>query len=347
MKKLIQLVFFLLVFGDTYAQNTFAPVGAEWWYYSNSKNFDYWAPRKDLADRLQSVKDTVVLGIPCRKMLATEYIRLDTSPDELTVRRTDSFFLYNNDDTVFVYDRSIANFTPLYIFNVEESDTVCIRIPSSELPIWYDTAYSFCYVVDSIRMEMYDTALLRSVYTHALDGNPDPVFMAFNWGTRIDGPEGDVIIGKYTERIGGNWPIYGGLFPSLSLAITDYAGSTFPQGTFRCYTDSSVAINMEGGDCDYIPVSFLSINTVTLKQAGIQVYPNPSKGAVTIQSKTPFTKDTRIHVMDMSGKTVEIISGMDQREHISLDLSALMPGMYLLQFQLKEGNFYHKLVLTH
>src|SRR5690606_30940263 len=80
-----------------------------------------------------------------------------------------------NSDTVFFYNSIFNRFTPLYIFNAQEGDTICLPvIPAPEAgyndlrihPLTGDT--SFCFRIDSIRTEMFDGVPLRVFYTYAI-----------------------------------------------------------------------------------------------------------------------------------------------------------------------------------
>ena len=119
----MKIFLFLLLVGlvpfKGYTQNTFAPVGAEWWYAGILKDYDYnesyytrWA------DHMVSVKDTTILNTSCRVLEAIRYQKSDASPTTAAIVKRDTFYIYDNVDTVFVYDSKISNFTPLYIFNV-------------------------------------------------------------------------------------------------------------------------------------------------------------------------------------------------------------------------------------
>lgn len=125
-----------------------------------------------------SVKDTTLAGRPCRKLIATRYERNGLSPDVTSITKQDNFFIYNNEDTVFLYDRNVGDFTLLYIFNLNEGDTVCIRVPNPELP-----GMDFSYIIDSIKTEYYDTIQLRSYYNHTL--LPSGSSNSINWGSPV------------------------------------------------------------------------------------------------------------------------------------------------------------------
>lgn len=62
---LIVLFLVFSVFVQSYSQtNEFAPIGATWWY-----NYEYFSGSGYL--QLQSVSDTVISGVNCRKITKT------------------------------------------------------------------------------------------------------------------------------------------------------------------------------------------------------------------------------------------------------------------------------------
>lgn len=65
----------------------------------------------------------------------------------------------------------------------------------------------------------------------------------------------------------------------------------------------------------------------------VEVFPNPTRGKVHFQSSVPIN---RLLVMDLSGRIVKQIDSFLQYEGV-LNLTDYPSGMYLIQFQTKEG----------
>jgi hypothetical protein len=163
-------------------------LGAEWWYYAATFH-----PNGDGSTRntFQAVvtKDTLIQGISCRQIdMIHRFARrgLDGSIQPSSVKSP--FYFYEHEDTIFVYNEIFNRFTPLYVYNVNDGDTVCLPVPPAPVPdlrlnpISGDT--SFCFVVDFVRSVLYDTTYLRTYYTRALVENngSETLFPTYNWG---------------------------------------------------------------------------------------------------------------------------------------------------------------------
>lgn len=77
--------------------------------------------------------DTVILGVNCKKIEREVFIktRYSDDPDNILIssRPQKDLYVYDNAETVFVYNENFNRFTPLYIFNVNEGDTVMFARP--------------------------------------------------------------------------------------------------------------------------------------------------------------------------------------------------------------------------
>ncbi len=329
------------------AQNTFAPVGAQWWYGGSLFDYSFWDDYSiKWVDHMESVKDTVVAGKSCRLLAAVRYTKTNLSVNSANtaqVRYRDTFYVYNNDDTVFVYDKVIAAYTPLYIFNVAVGDTVCLRKPN------YNSAGAeFCIIIDSIKLEMYDTVPLKSYYNHTIVGAG---VRCFGWGGPKYIPESGIYsnMGKYTERIGGNWPKLGSFFPCSIIYNPDYykESEEIPTGSFRCYSDPVTAIKMETIACDSVIKPWVSIAEVTKSDYGLSVYPNPTKGAFHITAQKPLPETLTIQLTDLAGRVLKTISFLKGQRSIALDAGQVPDGIYFLKFQATHKAFYQKVIIQH
>src|ERR1700748_3332033 len=125
MKKVI--LFLLLGFAihlQSQAQTAFAPIGAEWWYGGDV--FDCASPLLSQpeasfwTDHVKATGDTTINGTFCTILTASRIKSANGNKDTFTTQ----FYMYDNTDTVFVYNDSMAGFAPLYIFNFHPGDTV-------------------------------------------------------------------------------------------------------------------------------------------------------------------------------------------------------------------------------
>jgi hypothetical protein len=77
------------------------------------------------------------------------------------------------------------------------------------------------------------------------------------------------------------------------------------------------------------------------------VYPNPSNGSFTVSFESLHKSAAVIRVIDITGKTVysvnhDIAGG---NNYLSLDISSLTFGIYLLQIETNEGKSVSRIVL--
>ncbi len=133
---------------------------ARYWDYIDEQNPP--GPNVVWQTHVLSAGDTVIGGTPCRKLVNTRSRREGPRLDTVLVT-TNTAFVYDNTDTVFVYSGNAGKFIPLYIYNVDEGDTVCL---SGLFHRGNDS--TFAISVDSIRMTLYDTGHLKTYYTHTL-----------------------------------------------------------------------------------------------------------------------------------------------------------------------------------
>ena len=182
-------------FTSLHGQTLFAPPGSEWYHDNDGGVFhSYYSG------------DTIILGITCRSVTRKAYT-YPTTPWKINDLPT--LYFYNNSDTVFVYNYFFNRFTPLYVFNVHDGDTLTLPIlpNDAEFLIWPfapphpDSFFSF--IVDSVRLVLYDTATLKTIYTHSI-----------GTGTSFVYKYGYDTLGKYIEKIGC---ISIGLIPRCSL----------------------------------------------------------------------------------------------------------------------------------
>jgi len=340
----IHLVLLLLFTGTaSYSQHSFAPIGAEWWfYYNTSVNWESPSYQRSNTCRARSVGDTIVDGTACRKVTVEAYVQTKYfSPDSL-VNETHikDYYFYDNTDTVFVYNAIFQRFTPIYIFNAQEGDTVCLPVVESPLddnpinPITGDT--SFCFVVDSIRQVQYDTTWLKTFYTNAIEIPEDdsPLHrLTFSWnGT--GGKE------AYIERI------IGGFFP---LRMRNCVDCTYfpmnPGGRLRCYSDGSTHIKLVPEPCD----TFYSLGISQTQTAAniLKIYPNPAGDQFHILLKQNAQADIGLTITDIAGRIVLQTTLVKQAQQKTMSTATWAEGLYFLRFQTADGIYYDKIVIRH
>lgn len=361
-KHFILIVVLLLAAWGGKAQSTFAPLGAEWWYYS-SDGFGANGIYMLLNARVSG--DTVLDGTPCRVIEQTTITRtstdrgtpweplptLWTSPDTVARR---SLYVYDNVDTVFIYNDLFQKFTPLYVFNVQEQDTVCLPVipdvfgdaPLRENPYTGDT--SFCIIIDSIRTVVYDTMPLRTIYSRSLFDiaqlHPDSLvynsYPVMNWsfGSMQYSP------GIYAEKIGG---IHGGILPIWLYIIGQFDGYDVTNFIrLNCYGDLDAHIRLSDSACYYMPSPKVSIEPLFGHPEAISIYPNPTDGRITIETDNRLS-DRDIEVRDIMGRKMATPLLVNSKDKLVLDTSKLSEGLYVLQITIKGVPYSRKISIRH
>jgi hypothetical protein len=351
MKNLLLIItaaILLPMYGN--AQNTFAPVGAEWWYGGDNFSYSNWPGGLSITgnftwtDHVQSTLDTTIDGQPCRKVIVTRMQKNNPSPDSVFLSGTKSLYFYDNTDTVFVFNEKANMFTPLYIFNTPIGDTVTLAaFDPADIDI-----DSFSYVMDSIKTESFGAQQLQSYYIHAFDTVAWRVSLNWGWGT--DANQDLIFKGKFTKKIGGNWGNVGGLFPATSALCLDCGVSIgFPSGNLRCYSDSSISFNTSVITCDSVVTPYQTVGLSTLNKLSdnIITYPNPAGEAIHIRHQTAFAKNSSCYLQDCTGKRITSVIEMSSKETINIPTSSLANGIYILVLQQEGQRFYKKVVVHH
>src|SRR5690606_6125802 len=76
-----------------------------------------------------------------------------------------------------------------------------------------------------------------------------------------------------------------------------------------------------------------SLSTAEVKQNNLRLYPNPFVDVLYISDVTNVKMAT---VRDLSGRVVRTVNKLER----GLPLSDLLPGMYLVTLQMKDGSFH-------
>ncbi|MBC7554868.1 MAG: T9SS type A sorting domain-containing protein [Taibaiella sp.] len=315
MKSVLFLLFLLLPF-NIFGQSTFAPVGAEWY---NDMGYGVFHTYTEL--------DTTINGVPCRKIRQTAnelpyWISLG-----LTVHDLDNIYVYNSPDTVFVYNRYFNRFTPLYVFNVHAGDT--IKLPILPLMIGSFVLNSpdstFLTMVDSVKQVVYDTATLKTVYTHPIQKDSMGYDVGFMYRYGRD------TTGAYVEKIGN---ARGMLMPGCGMCAVLATESIPNIGRLRCYNDTGLSVKMIAGICGNPPAG-----VETMAQKTLNVYPIPATDILNIEG-VPYGAQIKFCLTDLIGK--EICS----TNTTSLRLTFQPGGIYIARIEIGDGSVFYKRVIV-
>ncbi|GEM_PF-1513764 len=372
MKKMFTTLALLMLSASLFAQTEFIPLGATWFY--RGFNVGYGSPNPEYNTAHEVIAEVPENGV-IKKVVTTKqeyaYVRIypyDTLRELVRSGVSTSIdSLYEQNDTVFIYNHRWERYTPLYVFNVNEGDT--IKIPSFHS---YDTALvfesdSFLYfIVDSIRLKDFGGHLLETYYTRNFYGDydtshanfPMPLPTSFpkaNWSARHEyklrpdlpsHPDATFTellgLGGYTRKFGG---FGGGLLP-LDIPNFDmilYDGD-IREDKIACYYDTSIQFNLYEIPCDSFFIGrFVSIKPI--QSSGISIYPNPlgKDGIMTIQSGKQLPADARLNVLNMNGQVLRTAT-IGQKTTYNLDLSSLPAGVYFVVFEYNSQRYYHRVV---
>ena len=108
--------------------------------------------------------------------------------------------------------------------------------------------------------------------------------------------------------------------------------ASFHDQSGRLYLEKDTVVNIQ-----LIPVS----RDENLPDNYINIYPNPASSGITIRSPEEIK---HIKIIDMNGK-IHLVEKMDMPSHF-LDIDfRLMPGIYLLKIETREGNYNARLMV--
>ncbi len=333
------------------AQEVFGPIGAEWHYYGVYYSFSSGVRMATLYHDVVT-GDTVIQGINCRKLEQSAIAKTIFSGSGGVLLDTQKFrtlYLYNNTDTVFIFNENFDRFTPLYVFNVEEGDTVCLPVvpdvfDNSNLlyhPVSGDT--SFCFQIDSIRTVYYDSVPLKTLYNHPITdggGTWSANIAIYNWSYYDF--RGSAQKGAYAQKIGG---IQGGLLPTQIGNWVERPYFQNLQIDLRCYSDSITNIKLTPGNCTDLIPDPVGFPGITVENLQLSIYPNPAKEIVTIESPRPLPVNTVVVLTDITGKTVNSQQVAKNKTVVTMELTNMQAGIYLLKIVAGKYSANHKLVI--
>ncbi|PIQ30363.1 MAG: hypothetical protein COW63_10000 [Bacteroidetes bacterium CG18_big_fil_WC_8_21_14_2_50_41_14] len=289
MKSSILSAIFMLATCGLWAQD-FAPIGAEWHYtegffMSGDKNFL----------KITSEKDTLYQGKACRKLLKTRIIWCNM--------RTETEFVYSENNAVFFWQSDLTGFQKLIDFNAEAGDSWAIQMNDMVIATDID---SVLIEVDSTSYIDINNQLLKVLYVTYRGYYDDEIEVQYS--------------SQIVEKIGDMYYLFN-FFPELGLACD----GNYSEG-LRCYEDEELGLYSTGiaDSCTYI-YHWTDIEEES-KETIFIVYPNPTTDVVEIN-----TNSQQNLVLEISDLTGRLISKYDFRSNMELDLSGLPDGIYLVK----------------
>jgi hypothetical protein len=128
------------------------------------------------------------------------------------------------------------------------------------------------------------------------------------------------------------------IFISAGASIHPPSGTARDFSTPQTYTVTSSDNNTKTWTVSIEQVLGVEDHHVRGKDALFRIYPNPCQETLVIQRLAPATLYSKLSIMDLSGQLVYAESGgrMGNKE-VSVDISHLPPGLYLVKLQTDKG----------
>ena len=77
----------------------------------------------------------------------------------------------------------------------------------------------------------------------------------------------------------------------------------------------------------------------------MSVYPNPADAYINIELAFPIISNAQGSIVDLSGRTVQQFNITEDSQTVSLDVSELGPGVYLLSVNSINQNMIQKVII--
>lgn len=373
MKRIFSTLFLLIVSTTIFAQTEFAPLGAKWtykdiwgWGYTGVENISTY--QCIAADSVDGKYIKTIQHI--KKSQNITYYSWGTgySNRETHAPVTDS--VYEEHDTLFIFNRTFNTYTPLFVFNAQEGDTITVPLLDTlNHSIFYlNNDYTFSYIIDSIRMVDYGGIQLETFFTSAYDGginwnNPNNHSNAIftfkpnlNWIFHfqhdieyIDSAGVPTNYYRFKYK-GGYTRLFGGAgqglkpVPELTIMTSPYDFDV-ADNPITCYEDGSISFNRSDIECEAFRYNTPSTLQNVQHLNGINIYPNPSKdGRICIKAEKMFSGGARLWIADILGKVVLPARSIAHKEDMEIDLSHLTTGVYIIVFEDEGQRYYYKVV---
>jgi hypothetical protein len=317
-----------------------APLGAVWMHANFDMNFEnpesvglggsvYWF--------VQSVKDTVINDIACRKL---EVIR-HYGPNYLPVKMPDRF-TYQDGGDIYFYNHNVNDFTLAFSYNLNYGDTVTWISPYFE-----DV---FCnYYLDTILN--WDVGFLSGANTPYM---PNGAFFHSNvpissYRLYYTLPCVNTRICKYIGYPESLYNVEQGRF-------LDYAGSKsdlfvdlgIHEGSFQrliCYYDGQVNISearfhpedhvpgyAQDSCVNYFYRNFINNIELSQKESNFFIFPNPAIDVLNINTQT---SNFNYEIYNIQGSLIKA-SNKIFKGNTRFDISDLKQGVYIIHFYTKS-----------
>jgi len=300
MKSFFVILAFLIPSLTIYSQD-WAPIGSTWYY---SEGFSFWNEYDEDYIKFESVKDTIIDGKNCRKIVKHGKVACNDRPM--------IEYMYSENQKVFFFDPNFNDFQVLYDFNAEPLDKWSILVKDEP----HRNTDTLNIIVDSTNTININEVNLKQlfvtyqfIYDYFNEGNIDTL----HYNSRI------------IEKIGDIFYLFN-YYPSWSFVCD----ANFSKG-LRCYEDTLIGLYETGlaDSCDYRHQFTDDINEFNQQKLLLKLYPNPTTRYVSILLENDDSNIERIQMYDLTGREFDIC--INERR---IDLEEIPEGIYFIRFML-------------
>lgn len=307
----LMLVFCLLGMQASRAQTQLAPIGTEWYHNMSFGVF-----------KSTVIGDTIINGLSSRHIEVEAVIK---NPSQSPPVHGYDYYLYDHQDTVFIYNTLFNRFTPLYVFNVQPGDTLFLPVIPVEmegraLPTLGSDS-TFALLIDSVMMKNWDGVSLKTIYSHALyRDSANQFFPYFSFASEDS-------VGVYVQKLG-----------SINTGFTPYCfncSSLLDErnqlvGALRCYHEPGGPFIKLVDTCDNGATEITDREMVW--PTDLKILPNPGKNTISLLFSGQYPSKLTVQVFDLMGRERCYKPGLySNNQMASLDISGLSSGVYLIR----------------
>jgi hypothetical protein len=310
MRKLLLCCILFFAGSATLAQ-TWCPPGAKWHFkrgapYSNSG--------VDGFVELRYTGNAILSGKLCQKLDATFTGRTSGPASPVVVQSLATYFTYENNNVVFLYNSGTSAFDTVMNFNALPGDK-WLRPGPAPQPNGCN-ARNHMMVTDTghVSINGFSLKTVKTTYTSTS-------LYAANTFTSI-------YTSTFIQRVFFAGFIYHNLFPTY--CEQDNVVPEVPTTLFRCYEDDSFGLyKLSIEDC----YAITGIETIPGTGLRLTAYPNPNSGSFTTELDHP----ARVEIVNLLGETV-YAAVFENPGRLAIEAGYLPPGVYILKASTAEGS---------
>ncbi|HRO43274.1 MAG TPA: T9SS type A sorting domain-containing protein [Flavipsychrobacter sp.] len=321
MKRILLFAAILVFSKISYAQNFVVSDSSHWYHSMTYGSFHSYV-----------TGDTLIQNRTAKKIRQEALVKQPEFGYGLRVDDLPSLYIHTTTDTTFVFNPVFNRFTPLYVFNVNEGDSVCLPLLHAGGGAFYTGNMGdsmFCFVIDSIRTVTHDTAQLKTYFTRSFTRNNQ---IELNWGSSL--------VGAYAQKIGA---VYSGLIPlcvSQTNCVSVLSENFQTASAMRCYSDELNEIKLIAGSCNNGGIS-VAVKDFTTSEISLSPNPSYDKLYVNLKDKTMLQS---IDIISAWGQNVLKAKG----DITQLNVGDLPPGVYVVRITLRnEQVITQRIIIQH